>query len=82
MEYIVLLSFAAYAFYTAVQMIRGEYLNFKPFNCKLCLSYWFTLAYIIIFDFTIMNIILIPLAVSGIVYFIGLIEDRLTYYRE
>lgn len=77
-----MLTLSAYGFHTAVQMLRGEYLNWKPFNCKLCLSFWFALFYVLIFKLSIANLLIIPLGVAGFVYLIGLIEDRLTYYGE
>lgn len=82
MNEFIIVTLAAYGFYTAVQMLRGKYLNFKPFNCKLCLSFYFTILYIAIFSFTLPKIAILPFAVSGTVYFIGIIENRLINYIE
>jgi len=77
-----IITLAVYGFYTAVQMLRGNHLNFKPFNCKLCISFWVTILYVAVFSFTLSKIVILPFAVSGAVYLIGIIEDRLTYYKE
>jgi hypothetical protein len=75
----------AYGFSTAVQILRGNYLNFKPFNCRFCLSYWYSLIYTaLLFWGTknfILNIIFIPFASSGCVYLITVLEEYLLGVR-
>jgi hypothetical protein len=80
------LSFAAYAFATGIQMVRGKYWNFKPINCRMCMSFWATFIFLILFtkqmpllDF-IINLIITPLAVSGAVFLLTQIEERLTHF--
>lgn len=76
----IILTLAAYGFYTAIQMLRGNHLNFKPLNCRFCLGFWFSVFYVLFFNYSIKNFVIYPLAVASGVYFLGLIEDRLTYY--
>ena len=82
LELIIILGLAGYGFGTAVQMIRKDKLNFKPFNCVFCLTYWFVFLYILIFHCKIKLIILAPFGASAIAGVLKLIEDRLTYYKE
>jgi len=81
-----ILLFAAYGFATAVQLSRGPYLNFKPFNCKFCLSFWFSLFVIFVFyttgtlrDAAIYSIIH-AFAIAGGVAVIKVVEDKLTVF--
>lgn len=78
---LIILILSAYGFYTAIQMLRGNFLNFKPFNCNVCLAFWFTFCYIVVFDLIIVKLVIYPFAVSGGVYLLKLIEDRLTHYE-
>lgn len=74
---ILIISLAAYGFATSVQMLRGTYLNFKPFNCKFCMSFWSSLIYLYFLNFTINQIILYPFFVACIANFLKLIEDKI-----
>lgn len=82
---IIIISLSAYGFSTAIQMIRGTKLSFRPFNCHFCLSFYFGLiCYPFFTDINIKSVILIVIysfTTSCIVYFLKLIEDRLSYYH-
>lgn len=73
--------FAAYAFSLAFQMIRGNYLNFKPFNCRFCMSFWFAFIVNFIINHSIQNSVeisfLSALAIAGVCNFLKLIEEKL-----
>jgi hypothetical protein len=79
---IIIFAFASYAFANAVQMIRGTHLNFKPFSCRFCLSWWFSFIYFLFFTLNFIKAVIMGLSVSGIVYLITQIEDRINYYRN
>ena len=78
LEFVIILALAGYGFATAVQMLRQDKLNFKPFNCYFCLSYWFSFLYILLFSFKINTIIIVPFAIACLSIFLKLIEDKLT----
>lgn len=81
---IFMVSTAGYALYHAIQMLRGRKLNFKPFNCCLCITFWLALFYILLVNYPFINIIhtiIFPLSVSGISYFIKIIEDKLIQFN-
>ncbi|MCL6577971.1 MAG: hypothetical protein K6T73_01105 [Candidatus Bathyarchaeota archaeon] len=79
---IISLSLAAYAFSLSVQMARGDRFNFKPLNCRFCLSFWFSFFYFLITAQSI-NVATVffsfvnGLSVAGICSFLILIDDRL-----
>lgn len=76
-----ILSLSAYGFALAVQILRGTRLNFKPFNCKFCLGIWYSLTYIILTNFIVIELmkpILYCFTVGCICYFLTLIEDKLS----
>lgn len=78
---IFLLSFAAYGFATAVQMIRGTRFNKKPWNCKFCLSFWIALIWYLYeqpFDFNhLVTDTIYSFTVACISYFLMRIDDKL-----
>lgn len=77
----IILTLAAYGFYTSVQMLRGSHLNFKPFNCRICTGFWVGVLLVSLFYHNnIKNLVVYPFAIASGVYFLGLIEDRLTHY--
>ena len=70
------LTIASFAFATAVQMTRGKYLNFKPFSCKFCLSFWFAFISLLCVAHTVAFAFINGLFVAGAVHFIKIIEDK------
>lgn len=60
---IFVLSLSAYGIALAWYMIRIEYdflyekTDFRPFNCRLCLTYWIDLLLLIIFGFGIYSVL-------------------------
>lgn len=79
---IILLTFASYGLYNAIQMLRKDKLNFKPFNCALCTGFWFGLLYVVCFKLSIINLVTIPFFTGGTTYLLGIIEGRLISYKE
>ena len=72
-----IISIASFSFATAIQMLRGNFINFKPFNCKFCLSFWFsTIVFFYNNPYDVIQNIVLSFAVSGVCYIIKLIEDR------
>lgn len=71
---LIVLSISAFGFYHAIQVLRSSKLNFKPFNCKICLSFWYAIGSIVAYNFYIVKVIVISLFITGIVHIIGFIE--------
>ena len=74
---LIIIPLSAYSFATAVQMSRGVYLNFKPFNCKFCLSFWFSLFAYIILGTSVIYSILCAFYVAFVAHFLKILEDKL-----
>jgi len=74
---LIVLVFASYGFAIGVQMLRGKYLNFKPFSCIACLSFWFSLVWLLIIGRNIFDSATYALAVTCITYFMSLIDSKL-----
>lgn len=83
LQLVIFLSLASYAFATAVRMSIGTlewdvYFDWKPFNCKFCLSFWFALIAMIICGQRVISSVLYAFASTCLCHFIKLFEDRLT----
>lgn len=83
LQLVIFLSLASYAFATAVRMSIGTfrwevYFDFKPFNCKFCLSFWFSFFAMIICGQKLIDSILYSFASTCLCHFMKLYEDRLT----
>lgn len=80
-DILLIIPLAAYGFGIAIQMLRGKYLNFKPFDCKFCLSFWFSsIVYLYMVLFGIdkyTNVFIYGLFVACIANFLKLIEDKI-----
>ena len=80
-DILLIIPLAAYCFGTVIQMLRGNYLNFKPFNCKSCTSFWFSSSmylYMILFGIDkYTNVFIYGLFVFCIANFLKLIEDKI-----
>jgi hypothetical protein len=74
---LLIIPMSAYSFATAVQMTRGIHLNIKPFNCKFCLSFWFSLIAYLVLGTSIAYAILCAFYVAFIAHFLKIIEDKL-----
>lgn len=80
-DILLIIPLAAYGFGTAIQMLRGTWLNIKPFNCKGCLSFWFSI-FIYVYMSTLgidkyTNAFVYGLFVYCIASFLKLIEDKM-----
>jgi len=80
--WLIVLGISAYGFYHAVNVLRGGKLNFKPFNCAICLSFWYSLIVILLIDFRLTNIIVMSLFAVGVTDIVKTITDRLTEVKQ
>jgi hypothetical protein len=83
LQLVIFLALASYTFATAIRIGIGtfgwdKYFDFKPFNCKFCLSFWFALVALIICGQRLIDCILYALASTCLCHFMKLYEDRLT----
>jgi len=74
----IIIVLSSYGFAVGVQIIRGKYLNFKPLNCKTCISFWFALACFLLLKTPIVSAIVSAFAVACICYFLSIIEAKIT----
>lgn len=78
LEKFLIVPLAAYGFGIAIQMLRGRYLNFKPFNCRACLGAWSSFAIYVLFDkCTYFDYFVYSLFVFCLANFLKLIEDKI-----
>lgn len=74
---LLIIPMSAYGFATAVQMTRGIHLNIKPFNCKFCLSFWFSLIAYLVLGVSIAYAVICAFYTAFIAHFLKIIEDKL-----
>ena len=81
---IVELAVASYGFAAAVSMSRGtfrklaKYTDFKPLNCRFCLSFWFSFAYLLIIGIHYCESAIHSLFAAGVTYILLFVETALT----
>lgn len=64
----------------SVNPISEKYLNFKPFNCIVCLSFWSVLAaFLLSFYIPILKPLFDALGVAGIAAYISIIAKRILF---
>lgn len=78
----ILTCLSAYGFSVVVQMLRGVYLEYKPFNCKICLSFWYALVVFLNFGNNLLKSTFLAFAVVCIIYGMKMVEDRITMYSS
>jgi len=65
--YLLVLGVSAYGFYHVIQVLRNGRLNFKPFNCAICLGFWYSLVCVILNEYKITSIVIATMFSVGIV---------------
>lgn len=75
---LLIIAISGYGFYHTVQVLRGNKLNFKPFNCAICLSFWYGIIIMIFltFQLQVIKILVSALFIVGIVDIIKQLIER------
>lgn len=73
---LLILAISSYGFASAVIAIKGRYLDFKPFNCKFCLSFWFSLAVSLSYGFTLLDSIVASFFTASVSVFLKILEEK------
>ncbi len=68
-------SLSSYGLYHTIQVIRGTKLNFKPFNCRVCITFWYM---VILMILGVIKTFITVFAVIGTIQLISVLEMILT----
>jgi len=74
---LVILGISAYGFYHTIQILRGGRLNFKPFNCAVCLSFWYTLIVVMLSWYKLTSILVATMFAVAITDIIKSVIDSI-----
>jgi len=75
-ESLLVVAVSSYGFAVAVQTLRGRHLEFKPFSCRLCLSWWFSFLYVLFTAKDLVSAVLYGFFSVFVSYMVGLLEPK------